>query len=186
MSSPQITTTDKGSPQLTNRYSERYKSLLVDSPPRDGTTATSVLRNSPLQPNRTGEHKIFEGEKYTSFEIKNEDRGEWRQSMALNAVEDDVERVEVTKPNQQKHQLQESKRPQHASSHQPKETQQQETKKDEYRQNEQRQERPKKHVPRYMQATTSFEKKVYSSSEQRRTQINLGPRSKGGISVSTI
>lgn len=192
MSSPK---TEVGSP-ITNRYSERYKSFLVDSPPRNNAAVTTVLRNSPLQPNRSVEHKIFEGERYSSFEIKNEDRGEWRQKM-LNA-EQEVEKVEVTQHDSPKRYLQETKRYSplpRPPSEQPKEQAiEQPVKQPIEQRQEHRSPEPEvqvkasnevkraRKVPHYMMATTSFQKKTYASSHD---DINLGPRSKGGIAVST-
>lgn len=223
-----------------NRYSERYKSLLTESPPRDFSALrtpekappSSTLKNSPLQSNR--EHRIFEGEKYTSLKIKNEDRGEWRESSMVNDEEnvDEVEQVKVTKPHSpyqttssattttatiervvstrtpspthqkrsismkeetSQHQRQE-KRPRHSQSqHQQQEykkhKQQQQPQQQQQQQPEQPQPQPEHHrrsLPHYMQATSSYESRVHSNKERRSQPNLLGPRSKGGITVSRI
>ncbi|KAI7895214.1 uncharacterized protein EV154DRAFT_496287 [Mucor mucedo] len=174
---------DLGSP-IVNRYAERYKSFLVDSPPRNETAVTSVLRNSPLQPNRTGEHKIYEGEKYSSYEIKNEDNGEWRQLSAT--AEDDVKKVEVNSPrrhlqepktssttsNQYKEKSQPREKPKEQVEEKPRESY------PKVKQEEHTEVRRVRKVPHYMMATTSFQKKTNPSS---RDEINLGIRTKGGI-----
>lgn len=164
----------------TNRYSERYKSFLVDSPPRNDTPITSILRNSPLQPVRTGEHKIYEGEKYSSYEIKNEDNGEWRQLNSTSEAE--VKKVEVNSPKQYVQETQ-------TITHQYKEKIREETEESpiepqvEVKQEEQTEGRRVKKIPHYMMATTSFQKKTHPSN---RDEVNLGLRTKGGITVSRI
>lgn len=212
-----------------NRYSERYKSLLTESPPRDFSALrtpekappNSTLKNSPLQSNR--EHRIFEGEKYTSLKVKNEDRGEWRESSVVNDEEnvDEVEQVKVTKPHspyqttssattttatiervvsaktpspthqkrsistkeETSYQRQEKRPRQSQSQHHKQEYKQQQ----QQQQSEQPQpEHHRRSIPHYMQATSAYESRVHSNKERRSQPNLLGPRSKGGITVSCI
>jgi SNF2 family DNA or RNA helicase len=183
------TTVVRGSPpRYHNRYSERYKALLTESPPREqnssvlktperntptttSTTTTSNLKNSPLQPNRTSEHKIFEGEKYTSFEIKNEDRGEWRETMLKETIVDE-EVVEISRPKSPVSPPQ-PRRPSAAQKVVIKKERAQST-------------ISRGSVPHYMQATSAFEQRVHSTMEQHRNNHSnlLRPRTKGGITVS--
>ncbi|KAI8094485.1 hypothetical protein BDF21DRAFT_408839 [Thamnidium elegans] len=90
MSSSPSTERTSSPSATTSRYSERYKALLTESPPRES------LPKPAEKPNKTNETKIFNGEKYSAYEIKNEDRGEWRQS--TTSVTKEVEQVEVKEP----------------------------------------------------------------------------------------
>lgn len=74
----------------TSRYSERYKALLKDSPPRESSPKAAEKQTKP------NEAKVYNGDKYLAYEIKNEDRGEWRQS--TTSVAKEVEQVQVKKP----------------------------------------------------------------------------------------
>lgn len=82
--------------RASNRYAERYKSYLVDSPPRESTKKSTDKLNSPLRTTNI-ETKIFESEKYSAYELKNEDRGEWRQSASNTSRE--VDETEIPKPS---------------------------------------------------------------------------------------
>lgn len=203
-----------------NRYSERYKSLLTESPPRDFQAlrtpekAAPRMRNSPLQSNR--EHRIFEGEKYTTLKVKNEDRGEWRENAMFNEENvDEVEQVKVTKPQSPyqtetvsstttnvlervvsaktpspSHQKRSTPVKEDSFEHprQEKRPRQQEQQQQHQQQQQQQPEQPpstehRRGRPHYMQATSSYESRVHSNKE-RRSLPNLGPRSKGGITVS--
>ncbi|KAL9547736.1 hypothetical protein MBANPS3_006018 [Mucor bainieri] len=68
-----------------SRLSERYNAAL-ESPPREIASSSSfsfTAKSSPLKtPTQHGspQHKRFEGDKYTSFEVPNRDRGEWREA----------------------------------------------------------------------------------------------------------
>ncbi|OAD00718.1 hypothetical protein MUCCIDRAFT_112129 [Mucor lusitanicus CBS 277.49] len=68
-----------------SRLSERYNAAL-ESPPRELAPSSSfsfTAKSSPLktttQQQGSPQHKRFEGDKYTSFEVPNRDRGEWRE-----------------------------------------------------------------------------------------------------------
>ncbi|GAN01363.1 hypothetical protein MAM1_0006d00796 [Mucor ambiguus] len=67
-----------------SRLSERYNAAL-ESPPRELVSSSSfsfTAKSSPLKATTqqgSPQHKRFEGEKYTSFEVPNRDRGEWRE-----------------------------------------------------------------------------------------------------------
>ncbi|KAI9331398.1 hypothetical protein BD770DRAFT_403543 [Pilaira anomala] len=82
--------------RASNRYAERYKSYLIDSPPREGTKKSTDKLNSPLN-TTNNETKIFESERYSAYELKNEDRGEWRQSTSNTSRE--VDETEIPKPS---------------------------------------------------------------------------------------
>lgn len=225
-SSPKEQSAVTGSPtRYINRYSERYKSLLTESPPRDLKTTekmnySNLKSNSPLQSNRYNEYRLFEGEKYSTLKIKNEDRGEWRENSLFNEENlDEVESVQVSKPQPTtnnssiKNIEQEVNYTRVSSPIKPSTPVRPSTptkpstpiksstpvreEPDIQHQHKQQQPQPqrtpsqtpqpshsKRTVPHYMQATSSFETRV-SYNKERRNQINiLGPRSKGGISVS--
>ncbi|KAK4516938.1 uncharacterized protein ATC70_000266 [Mucor velutinosus] len=67
-----------------SRLNERYNAAL-ESPPRELASSSSfsfTAKSSPLKTTTqqgSPQHKRFEGEKYTSFEVPNRDRGEWRE-----------------------------------------------------------------------------------------------------------
>lgn len=68
-----------------SRLNERYNAAL-ESPPRELASSSSLsftAKSSPLKTltqQGSPQHKRFEGEKYTSFEVPNKDRGEWRET----------------------------------------------------------------------------------------------------------
>lgn len=153
-----------------NRYTERFKSVL-ESPPRENTSSSFTAKSSPLRSATPGsQHKIFDNGKYTSFEIPNEDRGEWRELSVKNEV--DLINVSASPVRQESF----SPKPSHekkSSATPPQEQQEQQ-----YHVS-----RPHR-VPHYMQATKSFYDKVNNKKEERRTDNILRPRFKGGITVS--
>lgn len=153
-----------------NRYTERFKSVL-ESPPRENTSSSFTAKSSPLRSATPGsQHKIFDNGKYTSFEIPNEDRGEWREL----SVKDEVDLINVSASPVRQESF--SPKPSHekkSSATPPQEQQQQQ-----YHVS-----RPHR-VPHYMQATKSFYDKVNNKKEDRRTDNILRPRFKGGITVS--
>ena len=236
--SPREQSSVQGSPQrYHNRYSERYKSVLNESPPRDfnslntperpmttlsiSTKAGSNLKTSPLQHNRSKESKAPEVEKFTTMKIKNDDRGEWRESVEKSKVVEkkeehmekkvdqverlEIKRLEVSKSRQPQQQKQAQPKLPTPNKHtapalenrtkskqiksittktkhkelpapQPESTQKEKLKqiKSEYNR-----------LPHYMQKTANFEQRLTQTEEKRRSNANsLGPRSKGGITVS--
>ncbi|KAI8970609.1 hypothetical protein BDB01DRAFT_555257 [Pilobolus umbonatus] len=60
------------SPIRSHRNSDRFRSLLGN---------TSPPPSVPDSPNKEPQRKVFEGEKYDTYLIKNEDRGEWREKV---------------------------------------------------------------------------------------------------------
>ncbi|CAO3635459.1 unnamed protein product [Mucor fragilis] len=81
-----------------SRLNERYNAAL-ESPPRELASSSSLsftAKSSPLKTltqQGSPQHKRFEGEKYTSFEVPNKDRGEWRETSVAKKEE-----VHVKKP----------------------------------------------------------------------------------------
>ncbi|KAI8049813.1 uncharacterized protein B0P05DRAFT_563506 [Gilbertella persicaria] len=72
-SSPSIEQKIASPTRYHNRNNERFKAIMAESPPRE------VTKSSPLQPSRLSEYKVYETEKYATYEIHNEDRGAWRE-----------------------------------------------------------------------------------------------------------
>lgn len=182
-----------------NRYNDRFFNSLTSSPPREPT-----LKNSPLQPSRLSEHTVFEGEKYSTYEIANSDQGNWRET----SVKDEVEQVEIrqspvrsspsranitsSSPHRssqspltitqatrsssaQKKTLLKASRPVEKPAVQTKESS-----------HLQQQQPRRSKIPRYMEATTSFHDKMQAKREPSRKDNLLRPRSKGGITVDSI
>jgi hypothetical protein len=159
-----------------SRYNDRFFNSLTSSPPREPT-----LKNSPLQPSRLSEQKVFEGEKYSSFEIPNSDRGNWREA----SVKDEVEQVEISQVS-----LKASPSQANTSYRSPTSTQSSsiqkkmssKASKQALTQEPTQQSRQNK-LPRYMATTTSFHDKMHSKKEPSRKDNLLRPRTKGGITV---
>lgn len=189
--------------RLQNRFSE------IESPTRKESTTPTGLKNSPLQPNRTSDYKLNENDRYASYEIKNEDRGEWRENKASvlttttsHSVVDEVEQVEIKKSPpaiEQKPIVVKT----HATSSFTKSASVSNTtirrppinttphRAINYQQAEQRassQDNNHNHVPHYMQATTSFDRKAKAAREEHRNHSNdpLRRRTQGGITVSVF
>jgi hypothetical protein len=169
-----------------SRYNDRFFNSLTSSPPREPT-----LKNSPLQPSRLSEHKIFEGEKYSSFEIQNSDRGNWRET----SVKDEVEQVEISESPSRANttyrssptttttstNATQSSSVQKKTLPQPRRQVEKSAQKQESTSLQQQPRRTK--IPRYMEATTSFHDKTHAKREPTRKDNLLRPRSKGGITV---
>lgn len=194
-----------------NRFSERFKSL-EDSPPREKQMVISTLKNSPLQPTYKDEHKIYEGEKYTSYEIPNEDRGEWRETEVLkhNTIKDEVTQLSVvSQPKPKSPRQPQSSTQQTKSPRQPKQPEQpvekpveqsveqsvekpvetpivEELPQQEKRKVKKAAANSKRPLPQYMRATKSFYNRTHSQNESRPADNILRPRSQGGITVKLI
>ncbi|KAI9474181.1 MAG: hypothetical protein EXX96DRAFT_610995 [Benjaminiella poitrasii] len=150
--SPNNTKIKESPSRYRNRFTDRFQSIsnLSSSPSRDTTTASQPSFVSPIHPMDT--KKVIENEKYSAFEIKNEDRGQWRES-EKNDDEQMMEQHDSPTPIQPENQKQQIEQDGKASAV-----------------------TLGRRVPRYMQATRSFYEKVSTKKES-----SLGPRSKGGI-----
>ncbi|KAI7899774.1 uncharacterized protein BX663DRAFT_520386 [Cokeromyces recurvatus] len=148
-----------------SRFSDRFQSISSLSPSHENTTTITNQQSfiSPVHP--TDNKKLIDNEKYSAFEIKNEDRGQWRESEIdtndkNNQMMEEDDPTPVPTPVQQQQQ------------------QQQETvKKEQITQTVSDVNTRHRHVPHYMQATRSFYGKVSNKKESSL----LGPRSKSGI-----
>ncbi|CEP08183.1 hypothetical protein [Parasitella parasitica] len=159
-----------------NRFAERYKSAL-ESPPREISSSSFTAKGSPLRSNQGSQPKILDNEKYTSFEISNGDRGEWREIARKEdiSVKEEVDLVKVSaSPVRRRSPPPKPSLEMHSSATPP-------------REQEQYQVNKPHRVPHYMQNTKSFQKRVTAKKEERQTDNVLRPRSKGGITkrVST-
>ncbi|CAO0798909.1 unnamed protein product [Mucor circinelloides] len=151
-----------------NRLNERYNAAL-ESPPREqvSTSLSFTARSSPLKTTQGSQHKIFDGEKYTSFEVPNRDRG--RQESPSPKPSHEIKPIVKAPPPQSSSP---SSLPTAPVQEQPQG----------YRHTSR-----SRDVPHYMQATSSFYEKINARKEERQTDNLLRPRTKGGISkrVST-
>ncbi|CAO3619871.1 unnamed protein product [Mucor hiemalis] len=185
-SSNELSTIMSSPTRYHNRYSERYKSLLTESPPRDFQAlrtpekAAPRMRNSPLQSNR--EHRIFE-EQVKVTKPQSPYQTETVSSTTTNVLE----RVVSAKTPSPSHQKRSTPVKEDSLEHprQEKRPRQQEQQQQHQQQQQQQPEQPsstehRRGRPHYMQATSSYESRVHSNKE-RRSLPNLGPRSKGGI-----
>lgn len=147
-------TAENGSPlRYKSRYSERFKSLVTDSPPRDPIRTpertTAISYGSPLRKT---------SEKYSSIEIKNEDRGQWREAVVKQ--EEDVKEVAIRESCQQRNKDQTEEKIE-------------KKRKDSHSNNT---------LPHYMQGTYAYENRFNSRKEERKQKDILKPRP-GGITV---
>lgn len=153
-----------GSPSRSNsRYSDRIKRLVTDSPLRDPVRTperTTTTYPSPLRRNNAN------SDKYSAFEIKNEDRGEWRENSLTEEAE--TKQVEIKEQI-----INEEKPPEKILERQ------QTTEK----RNTQKKSRPDR-VPHYMQGTRAFESRLNSKKDGQKHKDILKPRSGGGITVN--
>ncbi|ORE05112.1 hypothetical protein BCV72DRAFT_250816 [Rhizopus microsporus var. microsporus] len=145
-------TTENGSPlRYKSRYSERFKSLVTDSPPRDPIRTpertTAISYGSPLRKT---------SEKYSSIEIKNEDRGQWREAVVKQ--EEEVKEVAIKESIQQRNKDQTEEKIE-------------KKRKDSHSNNT---------LPHYMQGTYAYENRFNSRKEERKQKDILKPRP-GGI-----
>ncbi|KAI9256231.1 hypothetical protein BY458DRAFT_441810 [Sporodiniella umbellata] len=149
-----------------SRYSKRFKSLVTDTPPRDTTLQTSVLRTPERIPDRISTNypsplrRNVIPDRYKTVEIENEDRGQWRESSTKQETETTKIQVEekiVTET--------EINYTQASSS-------------------EEKLEKKKSksgRIPHYMQGTRSFESRLNSKRDDQRQRHLLSPRLGGGI-----
>ncbi|EPB88500.1 hypothetical protein HMPREF1544_04735 [Mucor circinelloides 1006PhL] len=190
-----------------NRLNERYNAAL-ESPPREqvSTSLSFTARSSPLKTTQGSQHKIFDGEKYTSFEVPNRDRGEWRELNIMGEINVKKELVvekefggikneadskasvstgrqesPSPKPSHEIKPIVKAPPPQSSSPSSLPTAPVQEQPQG-YRHTSR-----SRDVPHYMQATSSFYEKINARKEERQTDNLLRPRTKGGISkrVST-
>lgn len=189
-----------------NRLNERYNAAL-ESPPREqvSTSLSFTARSSPLKTTQGSQHKIFDGEKYTSFEVPNRDRGEWRELNIMGEINVKKELVvekefggikneadskasvstgrqesPSPKPSHEIKPIVKAPPPQSSSPSSLPTAPVQEQPQG-YRHTSR-----SRDVPHYMQATSSFYEKINARKEERQTDNLLRPRTKGGISVSQL
>ncbi|KAG1150700.1 hypothetical protein G6F37_009771 [Rhizopus arrhizus] len=150
-----------GSPSRSNsRYSDRIKRLVTDSPLRDPVKTperTTTTYPSPLRRNNAN------SDKYSAFEIKNEDRGEWRESSLTEEAE--TKQVEI------KEQITNEEKPSEKIPERQQTTE---------KRNTQKKSGPDR-VPHYMQGTRAFESRLNSKKDGQKHKDILKPRSGGGI-----
>ncbi|KAI8644458.1 hypothetical protein BD408DRAFT_481238 [Parasitella parasitica] len=164
-------TPSKESPsRFQNRFTERYKSAL-ESPPREISSPSFTTKGSPLRSHQASQHKIFDNEKYTSFEISNEDRGEWREMTRKEdiTVKEEVDLVKV------------SASPVRRECPSPKPSHEMQSSATPPQKKQQHQVNNPHRVPHYMQGTKSFHERITARKEERQIDNILRPRSKGGI-----